>query len=43
LGRLLRRSSMVSQSYSERAAKKVRLEPGQRLVDKNQLNILHLP
>jgi tetratricopeptide (TPR) repeat protein len=29
--------------YFERVAKKVRLEPGQRLVDKNPLNILRLP
>jgi tetratricopeptide (TPR) repeat protein len=29
--------------YFERAATKVRLEPGQRLVDKNPLNMLRLP
>lgn len=30
-------------SYWERVRRKVRLEPGQRLVDKNPLNILRLP
>jgi tetratricopeptide (TPR) repeat protein len=30
-------------SYWQRASRKVRLDPGQRLVDKNPLNILRLP
>ncbi len=33
----------VRASYWERVAKKVKLAPGQRLVDKNPLNILRLP
>jgi tetratricopeptide (TPR) repeat protein len=33
----------IRRRYHERAAKKVRLEAGQRLVDKNPLNILRLP
>jgi tetratricopeptide (TPR) repeat protein len=33
----------VRRRYWERAARKVKLEPGQRLVDKNPLNILRLP
>jgi tetratricopeptide (TPR) repeat protein len=33
----------IRRRYFERAARKVRLEPGQRLVDKNPLNILRLP
>ena len=33
----------VRASYWERVAKKVKLAPGERLVDKNPLNILRLP
>jgi tetratricopeptide (TPR) repeat protein len=33
----------VRAAYWERVGRKVRLEPGQRLVDKNPLNILRLP
>ncbi|MDB6092148.1 MAG: hypothetical protein JWN85_4932 [Gammaproteobacteria bacterium] len=33
----------VRAAYWERVSRKVRLEPGQRLVDKNPLNILRLP
>jgi len=33
----------VRTAYWQRVAKKVQLEPGQRLVDKNPLNILRLP
>ena len=33
----------VRERYWQRVAKKVQLEPGQRLVDKNPLNILRLP
>jgi tetratricopeptide (TPR) repeat protein len=35
--------AQIRAGYWERVSRKVRLEPGQRLVDKNPLNILRLP